>query len=230
MRKIFFILLTTFVLPTFGQDTTKHLKVYHNEFGIDATGFIKQFLNFNQSQFGGNYYQPTYYLTYRRLLKCGNIRFAIGGDLANAEALPVPPDSVTTRSSSYSLDARLGWEFFINLHKRWQVFYGVDFRPSYSYSKNDGAFNNGGYANGTENKTQIYGIAPLLGFRFKLTDRLSLTTEASYSINFSTYEGRRYFTPLSSQFPSKPDELVPKTKRMYSNFSQPVSLILTFNF
>jgi hypothetical protein len=229
MRKFFLsIILITTTLFTFAQDSTNKFKIYHNEFGIDATGFAKQFLNFNPSTSGGSYYFPTYYLTYRRLFRCGNIRFAAGGDFANSESLPVPPDSNVSHSNSYSIDARLGWEFFSNIHKRFQIFYGVDFKPSYTYSKNDGSFSNGGYANGTENKTQIYGIAPLLGFRFKLTNRLSVTTEASYSINFSSYSGRRYFTPLSSQ-PPMPDVVTPKIKRIYSNFSQPVSVILTFN-
>ena len=220
----------TCVLTISAQDSTKKSKIYRNEFGVDATGFIKQFLNFNQGQFGGNYYMPTYYLTYRRHFKCGNIRFAIGGDFTNEDLQPAfEQDSNKYHRSSYSFDARIGWEFFSNLGKRWQVFYGIDFKPTYSYYKNDAPYWNGGYANGTESKTEIYGIAPLLGFRFKLNDRISLTTETSYSINFATSSGRRYYIPVTSQYPPIPDEVSPKTKKMYSNFSQPVSLVLTFN-
>jgi len=48
--------------------------------------------------------------------------------------------------------------------------------------KNDAPYWNGGYANGYMTKSQIYGIAPLLGFRFLLNKRLSISTETSFSL------------------------------------------------
>ena len=58
MKKIFLSILLTYIfLSSIAQDTIKE-KVYHNEFGIDATGFIKQFLYFNQ-QLTSSDYSPT---------------------------------------------------------------------------------------------------------------------------------------------------------------------------
>ena len=223
------ILLVAIMMNSFAQDTTS-TKVYPNEFGIDVTNFIKQFLNFNNNSTGGNYYSPTYYLTYRRHFKCGNIRFAVGGAFSHQDIAPAfDQDSHKYESNSSSYDVRIGWEFTSEISKRWQVFYGADFRPTYSHNKNDAPYWNGGYANGSESKTEFYTAAPLLGFRFRLTSRLSLTTEASFSINWQTITSRRYYIPVTSQYPPKPDETSPTVKKMYSNFSQPIFLILTFD-
>ena len=228
MKKILLITFLSFSLQaSFAQDSIKKAKVYHNEFGVDVTGFIKQFFNFDQYS---SAYAPTYYVTYRRHFKAGNIRFAIGGDFDTQELAPAfAQDSNKYHKSSYSFDARIGWEFTSDLGKRWQVFYGVDFKPTYAYYKNDAPYWNGGYANGTENKTAIYGIAPLLGFRIKLNERLSITTETCYAINLAITSGKRYFIPVTSQYPPQPDIVTPKAQRIYSSFSQPLSLTLTFN-
>ncbi|OFX36850.1 MAG: hypothetical protein A2X08_14550 [Bacteroidetes bacterium GWA2_32_17] len=228
-KTIFTFFLSIGILTVLAQDTTMKSKVYRNEFGIDATGFVKQFLNVNQSEFS-NYYSPTYYLTYRRHFKCGNLRFAIGGAIESQDLAPAfTGDSNKYHRNSYSIDTRLGWEFSNDLSKRWQVFYGLDFRPSYSYSKNDAPYWNGGYANGSESKSQIYAVAPLLGFRIKINNRLSLSTETSLSFNFSQSSSRRYYIPVTSQYPPIPDVVTPKTKSFYSSFSQPVFIILTFD-
>ncbi|MEO6831221.1 MAG: hypothetical protein ABI378_03120 [Chitinophagaceae bacterium] len=219
----------TSFLTSFAQDNASPAKVYHHEFGIDATGFITQFLNTNNGQFASNY-TPTYYLTYRKHFKTGNIRFGLGGSFSNQDVPAISTqDSNKYFSHSYSFDARIGWEFFNDLNKHWQVFYGLDFRPSSTYYKSDNVFSNSGYANGIETRTQAMGFAPLLGFRFKLTSRLSITTEANFSINFSQSTERDYFTSLSGQYPLMPDITKPKIKKMYSSFSQPLSVILTFD-
>jgi hypothetical protein len=230
MKKALLTILTTVIIMTaFAQDTTKKVKVYHNEFGIDATSFIKQFFDFNTSAFG-NEYTPTYYLTYRRHFKYGNIRFAIGGSFSNYNQ----PDEYTGDTNkyyyhSYSVNARIGWEFINELSKYWQVFYGIDFCPSYSYIKNDGQYFNAGYANGYEDKSQIYGVAPLLGFRFRLSKRLSISTETSFTLNWEKDSSKNYYTPVSSQYPSIPTVINPKTKKTYSSYAQPISLFFTFD-
>lgn len=229
MKKLFLaIIFATSILTTFAQDTTKLEKVYHNEFGIDATGFLKQFFNFNQGQFS-EYYSAIYYLTYRRHFKCGNIRFAIGGDFANNDfSSSISTDSNKYHNNSYLLNSRIGWEFFNNLSHRWQVFYGIDFKPSVGYIKNDAPYWSGGYANGYEAKSRIYGIAPLLGFRFKLNNRLSFSTETSFSVNWQQDEKKYYYIPISNQYPPLPDEVLPKTIKIISSYFQPLTLFLTF--
>ncbi len=225
---LFTVLLALATLTTFSQDSLK-TKDYRNEFGIDGTAFIKQFFNFNSGQFPTQYVN-TYYLTYRRLYKCGNIRFAVGGSYSSNDINNNnPQDDNQYRYEAFSLNSRIGWEFFSNLSTRWQVFYGLDFRPTFQRTKNDVMYWTSGYANGFEDKMQLYAIAPLLGFRFRLTDRLSISTEASFSLNWSVNERTDYFTPQSSMYPSKPDIISPKTKRLETVFQQPISLFVTFD-
>lgn len=222
------IILTTTSIAIFSQDSIR-TKKFHNEFGIDATAFIKQFLNFDNGQFSDQH-SSTYYLTYRRHFNCGNIRFAIGGSYSDNDISPAfQVDSNKYHYNSYSVSSRIGWEFFSNLSKRWQTFYGVDFRQSISYIKNDAPYWNGGYANGYESKSSNYSITPLLGFRFRLNNRLSLSTEASFSFNFQQSSNRKYFIPVAGQYPQLQDIVSPDTKKIATSFSQPISLFLTFD-
>ena len=233
MKKLFLILiLASTVQITFGQDYSyenENERPNRNEFGIDATAFIKQFLNFSSGQFP-DYYYSTYYLTYRRHFSFGNIRSGIGFDYSDYD-IPAAfvDDSNKYHYNSYSLNSRIGWEFTDNINTRWQIFYGMDFRPVLSYIKNDAQYWNGGYANGSESKSQTFGIAPILGFRFRLANRLSISTEASFSFNIRQTESRRFYIPVTNQYPAIPDDVTPKSKTFFTNFAQPLSLFITFD-
>ena len=142
MKKLFMtIVVTTTIFGAFAQDTTQ-TKKHNNEFGVDALSFFKQFVKLTTY-----YYEPTenYYLTYRRHFKNSNIRFAIGGDLESSDRTsPYQGDSNKYHNTSYSINSRLGYEFYNDLSKRWQAFYGVDLKQSLSYSKGNGNYWNGG--------------------------------------------------------------------------------------
>lgn len=169
-------------------------------------------------------------MTYRRHLKSGNIRFAIGGSYSFEKLKsPNPSSPQEYVDHRYSYDARIGWEFTNEINRKGQVFYGFDFRPSYNYYKNDYGNQNAGYSNGAEEKSQIFGFAPLLGFRFKLSKRLSLVTEANFSVNYQERTSRRYFTPLSNLYPQIPDDSAPKTFKTYTSFNSPLFIIITFD-
>ncbi len=74
MRKL--IILMCF-FPLFG--ISQNSDAYKNELGLDVTGFIKFFTGFNSDN---NFdYEPTYYLTYRRLMGKQNFRAGIGGGI-----------------------------------------------------------------------------------------------------------------------------------------------------
>lgn len=158
---VLFLLMGVFTTSVVGQETPKE---YKNEFGLDGTGFIRSFLNLNIESATYANYQPIYYLSYRRKFKPGNIRFAIGGAYEQQDIPGFQPDSMMFARNSYSIDLRIGWEFTNELSNKWQVFYGLDFRTSFSHSYNEARYFNAGYANGTESDHQILGIAPLLGF------------------------------------------------------------------
>lgn len=232
MRKA--LLLSLFISgslsASFAQENSD--RSHNNEFGVDATGFIRQFLNFNSSTGQSTIYEPIYYLTYRRHFPIGNIRFAIGGNFANNEytSNSLPVDTLIYHSNSSSVNARIGWEFTSEISKRWQVFYGVDFRPSYVYFLNEGNYSTSGinrYVAKTETKRQVYGGAPLLGFRYRITQRLSVVTEASFSVNRQISETKTTYVGRTSATPFKADDKFPKLKTAYTQFTQPISLFLT---
>ncbi len=231
MKKIILsIFISAFILIANAQDSLSTKKKYNNEFGIDATAFFKQFIFINNSDFGTVYYEPTYYLTYRRHFKPGNIRFGIGIGFSNSEQTSSNVDDDNNYEyNAIGFDARIGWEFVEKLSKRWEVYYGLDFRPSYRHVQNDVIYLNAGYANGYEETYKLYSFSPLLGFRFRLTERLSLTTEASFSVIITEIERRNYFTPVTDQYPAIPDKEYPKVKMLNSSFSQPLFIIITFD-
>lgn len=200
---------------------------YKNEFGLDITGTIRFFTKLQSSS--DYFYVPTYYLTYRRYMDKGNIRFGMGGEAITQE-LPSPyNDSTVYKSNSSSLDSRFGWEFKSDLSKRWQAHYGLDFRFSMGNEKNEANYFNGGYANGYESHFSILGLAPVLGFRFKLNERISLLTEANLSFNMiKYYKNRHFYTPVNGS-PPIADELHPDTKGFYTQFSQPLAIYFVFN-
>lgn len=231
MKKIKFLIsfMSFLFLTQVGYSQGDTISKYKNEFGLDATGFIRFFTKIqNTSDY---FYTPTYYLTYRRYFDSGNIRFGIGGNAYTQEQPSPFGDSTIYKDNSSSLDSRIGWEFKSELSKRWQAYYGLDFRFSFGNRKNESAFFNGGYAYGFESHFTTFGIAPVLGFRFRLNDRISLLTEANFSFNVSKYYNNRdFYTPVSgSGNPELPDKPTPDTKSIYTQFAQPIAIYFVFN-
>ncbi len=235
MNKLIVIFLLFFCSHAcFAQDSTKAMdstkaKVYFNEFGFDMTAFLRQFTNSNSGTYP-SYYYPLYYLTYRRHLDCGNIRFAIGGDFSSEErGSSVSTDTNKYKNERFSLETRIGWEFVSELSSRWQAFYGLDFKASLHYQLTEDQFYSGGYAHGNESEVQTYSLAPMLGLRFKINKRLSLSTETSLAINWQKSKSRSFTTPISGQYPPQEDKISPTEKRTYTNFEYPLALFLTFD-
>jgi hypothetical protein len=198
-----------------------------NELGLDVTGFIRFFTQFQASNDFN--YQPTYYLTYRRLFENGNIRFGIGGDYDQFENTTPLTDSLTFLNKSSALSTRIGWEWKTKLSKRWSAYYGGDFRFTHSSGDNEAVFFNGGYAVGNEFTANTLGLSPILGFRFKLNDRISLLTEASLSFNYLIYDQKDTSIPITSGLPAQDDIVQPQTNSFYTTFQQPISIYFVFN-
>lgn len=228
MKKvILFIAFISVLNVSFSQVKKDSAKVYHNEFGVDVTSFLMLYLPLGQNDF----YSPSYYLTYRRKFESGNIRSGLGGDFSNQNVgnTNYPNDSNKYNRFGYGVDFRIGWEFVNEISKRWQVYYGLDTKISYQHYKNDLNYFSNGYAYGSETNYNTFGISPVLGFRFKLNKRLSLTTETNLSINWSKSSRREYYTPYISSLPAIADQITPSEVRIYSQFSQPLSIIFTFD-
>jgi hypothetical protein len=202
---------------------------YHrHELGLDGTNFIKQFLTLNnQSQA----YNPKYYLTYRFHFKNeSNLRAAIGGTYRK-ENTKSPNSSDPNRAQDFekSLDFRIGYELNKKLSRRWNVFYGLDLRSSVSHLKNDATGQINGYQRGTKTDIKQTGVAPLLGFKLEINNRVSLTTEASLVINYHEEFSYFYYKPLFNGVPTRPDDNKKDTYNWYSSFNQPLFIILVID-
>ncbi len=231
MKKILLSVAIIFMalLSVFAQDTRENLKVYKNEIGVDITGFIRQFFFYSDGTCSPSAYKPNYIVNYRRHLKSGNIRFAIGGNF-NQKDLNSPYDDDDSHylSKQYYVNARIGWEFTKNINVRWQVFYGLDMLPSFSYSKNDANYWDGGYANGSENTNKTIGIGPIFGIKFKVSKRINISTVTNFAIFLSQNDETFYYTPLSSDYPPIPDDKQQLTS-IYSGYNQAMSILLSIN-
>jgi hypothetical protein len=223
-----FIFSLLFANSVFSQTSTDEKK-YKNELGADLTGFVRQF--FSPSTDFYQDYIPVYYLTYRRHFSTFNLRSGFGFNSSNSEyASPYTIGPRIYNNQQTILDLRAGCEWVSELGKRWQAFYGIDFRYNYNYYKNDAPYFNGGYANGSESKINSVGIAPLLGFRFRINNRISLSTETSLGFNRALNTSRRYFTSLdTSLYPPLADITNPKTTNWFTNYSPPIALYLNFD-
>lgn len=218
---ILFTLFSFLVLGSNAQETSAE-KDYKNEFGVEVTTLMRSVLSFSAQQ----YPSAPHFLSYRRHLGNGNIRAGLGGDYTNTET----PRSWLSDTSeylymSYDIRFRIGYEWYSELGKRWQVFYGADFRPRYQYYKNAAESFDGFYTTGSEMESWQYALAPVLGFRFRITDRLSLLTEASLSITLQESLTREYYMPSATWWLPREDEKH-RTTRLFTDFSQPLSVFL----
>ncbi|MES2516403.1 MAG: hypothetical protein V4580_19770, partial [Bacteroidota bacterium] len=187
------------------------------------------FFNLNSNQ---NYYRPDpiYYMSYRYLFKKSAIRFGIGGGYAKNDLVgyKVNGEDKIFHATYTNFSVRIGYEFTSELSKRWQAFYGLDFRPTIYSQVNEANNSNGGYINGSVNKETTYGFSPLLGFRFRLNDRVSLTTEASFSYNIRKAASQStYVSQDNALYPNIPNGKVTQTTNIAASFATPLFLILT---
>jgi hypothetical protein len=68
-----------------------------------------------------------------------------------------------------------------------------------------------------------------LGFRFLLSKRLSISTEASYSVQYQVEKYKTYYVPQSNQYEPKADAKTPDVKKLTSFLTQPVFFYITFD-
>lgn len=217
MKKLVILTMALCVATSsFSQDLAD--KEYKNEIGFDLTPLVKQFLTFND-----NYYTPDpFYLMYRRHLGNTTLRAGIGGSHLTEEQ--IPDDTTTWSSSANILDFRLGIEKKTDFAKKWQFFYGLDLFTNIFRNQRDYQYSNAGQAVGFDDKTTQYGLAPLLGLRFKLNERLCLTTETSYRFYSYNRVDKTVYDPDTNLNTES------KTNGTRAAFNAPTSVFITFDF
>lgn len=145
------------------QDLNELGKQYKQQVGIDATALIDRIFSISEST---SFENPVYYLTYRKYGPEKNFRFGVGMDWDLERVAGEPISDVT-------INLRFGSEKFHDFAKRWRIFHGWDTKVNFSHRKSP---------NFVSNNTFAFGLAPLIGFQFRINERLSLATEATYNL------------------------------------------------
>lgn len=162
------------------------------QFIVNATGFAKTFLSFNDVEAPSSRIEFGY-KTYKHN-KAWRFFGGVGGSYTDNDEV-FNADEVIRFSTGLSA----GREFRIPLGKRFRFMYGIDMLVDYdvltTIQTNDFGF-------GEEKiKTKTYfiggGFAPLAGIQFNISDRIAIMTETSFALEY-TYAENKTITEGSS--------------------------------
>ena len=225
------ILISLITLSLLSQEVDIDKDRFKNEIGIDVTDFFQQYFSLNQNTLIGNN-DPIFILNYKRYFSKGSLRFALGGRYYYEDLLPpASEDSNTYSFKSFYFNFRIGWEAHKRVNNKWQISYGSDLRLSHLTSENDMQYYSNVFASGSNDKVLVLGVCPFLGIKYKLTNRIYLSTEASFSLVYEETKTTKYYTATSPYSGAElEDEKMPIKHKIYSYYDHPLSIILTYEF
>lgn len=186
-----------------------------HEVGFDITPLLSNTI------FKSTGFQPLLYnVMYRHHFNKWQLRGGIG---VNYNSGKLYTNDTTAMSRQYKyLAFRVGIERKIDFYRRWQFFYGLDLltriNSSTAIHKHPG--------NTIENidKNERYGFASLLGFRFKLNRRISITTESNFAMYYFNNEDKN-INQKNAQY-----SRVTVSKGFNSLFTPVANINFTYNF
>ncbi len=200
------------VTPIEGDNNS--MERFH-ELGINATGFINEFisLNSNDSDVGN------YMITYKYHIGKNALRFGVGGRYSQLDE--GINGSGNRNTSDQAISVRAGYEWYTNITKRWGFYYGFDAIAGTSIST---SISNTFEEVELTNSTTSFGGGGILGVQFFLNSRISLATEGSLYYDHSIIKNKEIFS-INSEF----DVNTTNTKDAV-NFGLPTSLFLIIRF
>ena len=157
------------------QETLKAIK---NDIGFNTNFILNGIFNSGSNPFSFVYKRQ---LTEQRAWRSG-VSFNV-----NINSISGQPTNYS-QQTFYSINPSIGKEWQLSLSKRWIWYYGSDFRASFSGSHYN-YYSNGRISN--EHQQNYFGlfVAPFLGIRFVINERLYAATEASLSIGYNHQQG-----------------------------------------
>lgn len=226
------VFLAFFSVSSGQEIDSVNLISHRNELGIDVTSLINQIFFINTSDYYYPYF-PAYFLAYRYRFAKWSIRSGIGGNFKNQ----VSPSGYFSGSVNASDDTskfsslifRVGAERDFAIGKRWQAYGGVDMKFVNSRDFRNHDYSNGGYLYGHDDKGSSIQFGPVIGFRFLITPRLSISSEASWDFYHEWRTEKNFYIPYDDSYPSIPTTNE-KTKESGSVLLPPLGLFLNFNF
>ncbi len=206
---ILFIGFLTIQGQTTFSDTTK--KDFKNVIALDATGLLRQFFNFSTN----SYFNYPYMISYRRIFKNNAARILAGGSFSSEKSFQ--NDTLPNLREYNNFNIGIGFEHYSYLLKRWNLYFGADAIMNYRNNSSQTS-----WTTTISRKQDVtsygYGLSPFLGIQFKINSRLSVATETSYEITYTT--NRRSDT----QTPNPSYDSHSKSNGFQTNFNAPTSL------
>ncbi|MBL7782641.1 MAG: hypothetical protein JNM22_15545 [Saprospiraceae bacterium] len=172
-----------------------------NELGVNFTNILNKIIKINRDSANENPYLLTYRLGLNR--KWG-IRTGVGGSNRYIETREEGfADSETERTTA--LDARLGFDYRIELGRRFEGSFGLDAVGKWRNHKqvSDSGFD----VIQRIEQSEGYGGGPFVGLHFWITPNLALYTEASFYMLYSKRDTARIF----KNFPELNDQIFRET-------------------
>jgi hypothetical protein len=170
----FFISFTVLILLNtsclLGQDSEKFTEK-RNELNI---GFFNAFQLTNIGDFG---------FGYKRHFEKGAFRSVIAFSFTDRKT---SYDTQTSKTESSYIQPRIGYEW-VQRFRRLELFYGSDVYYEYARSRDLSSYWDGVNFQENEyiNKTNSYGIRPMLGLRVFINKSISLSTESFVQLRYS---------------------------------------------
>lgn len=163
------VFIISVCLSLTAQDATSEKFVKH-ELGFDATSLIGRVIGISPYGFWTAPYEPTYYVYYRAHIGKMRLRATAGGDHVSNDA------NVQTTETQF--DYKIGAEFATQISKRFEFYYGLEGVSGLNRSYREWEYA-GDYLVVYDYALDYVGVAPFMGVRFKITDRISLMSELS---------------------------------------------------
>lgn len=206
------LLVTVLSSSVLAQDSTTTFFGQKNAIGINASDILGRFFSYFPVQS-----EPYPYLvTYRRFIGDNAIRVGMGGSFDTSNG--TENDSVFTSYNTSDFTVGIGYERLVGLGDRWSTFFGVD--AVYNQFKSGNTIESD--ANGeflvSESTETRWGAHPLLGIIFNLGDRIQLSTETRFELD---YVRSTYFYDFQSPVPRTVDR---EGTGLQASFNTPTSI------
>jgi len=233
MKKIFIsVIVCIFSNPLVSQD-----KINKNEFNINITGFVSNYLSFGSASISNN----PYLIGYKRRFKNKHALRLGGAYFFQNTNNQVSTNFSRSYSSISDLNYRIGYENLLKLSNKFSWFYGIDYAASVNSfkSKSDQRFNSfGKIFNPTfisTNDVKSYGGGFVAGLQWNVSKQISFFAEARlygfYTEETRTTNWENLSDDLKTAFPSQNFSEI-KNTNFNSNFqlSLPLDLFVVFKF
>ena len=218
MKTVFSLFLTAFSLSSlFSQEAAN--PPINKEIGLNFTRFLDEAIDFG----GSSTLLNPYLLTYKKLDATGKgLRLGAGFSFSRSKGNDGSGNFFTDDASSFftSGDLRFGSEQQRKISGKWMFYYGFDGLFRFNYSDLTTSSDFGGEV---KIKTMNYGagLGPVLGAQFMISERVGLSTEASFYLVQS-------FRNETTKFDGGSSDDKQKSNSTRLDFSVPTNIFIFF--